>query len=56
LHFNPHFHTTHAETEAHIKIRDAQTISQKLDKFQKPMIGLCLELPCSNDGLKITLQ
>jgi len=56
LTFCPHLHTTHAETECHIKAKGGADIIQKVAKFLNPMPALVIEVPTHEDQLEVTLD
>ena len=52
--FVAHEHSTHAETEHHIKMNDTK-IYKKVDKFKRNMLGLCIEV-IPGDDLEVSLK
>jgi hypothetical protein len=49
----PHMHSTHAETEHHVKLND-NTINDKLSLFMDNMLGICLELSYHSENEEVS--
>lgn len=52
----PHLHTTHAETECHIKSKQGLSILEKTQKFLSPLPTLVIEIPTHDGQLEVTLE